>query len=107
MIQAIGDNYILNFKVWSGLHAAGLLDGHTSRDRHAGGVQRRQQDRPPQRRLPQQTRNHPRPRIVTGREICRCTDHTGVISFKRLYWSQHGYNTCDDMRNMRAEYDGR
>ena len=42
-----------------------LLDGHPARDRNARRLQRRQQDRAPPRRLPQQARDHPRPRIVS------------------------------------------
>ena len=54
---------------------ARLLDGHPSRDRHARRLQRRQQDRPPQRRLPQQARNHSRPRIVSNL-LLRTQQHT-------------------------------
>ena len=30
-----------------------------------------------------------------------------VSVLNALYWSRHGYNTCDDMRNRRTEHDGR
>ena len=44
---------------------SGLLHGDPPRDRHALRLQRLQQDRPPEGRLPEQARDHPRPRVVS------------------------------------------
>ena len=42
-----------------------LLDGDPARDRHAVRLRRVQPDRPPERRLSEQTRNYSRLRIVS------------------------------------------
>lgn len=45
----------------------GLLGRDPARDRHAGRLQRLHQDRPPQGRLPEQARDHPRAGVVSLR----------------------------------------